>query len=87
MDQIDPEKVLSFLIVTKRSKINNAELCQIWHESKSSHIEMLLEAFEFVMNFYKLMVQTVYKGMLVQNMRFESELCSRAVVLLEYNFD
>jgi hypothetical protein len=48
---------------------------------------MLLEAFEFVMNFYKLMVQTVYKGMLVQNMRFESELCSQAVVLLEYNFD
>ena len=58
------------MIVTKRSKISNAESCQIWHESSLLHIEMLLEAFEFVMSFYKLMVQTVYKGMLVQNMRF-----------------
>ncbi len=48
---------------------------------------MLLEAFEFAMNFCKLMVQTVCRELLVQNMRFGNELYSQAVILMEYNFD
>ncbi len=72
----------------KENKLfSNAETCQIWSESSLLHIEMLLEAFEFAMNFHKLMVQTVYRELLVQNTRFGNELYNQAVVLLEYNFD